>query len=172
MSATQEDYERIGRRIDGEDVDLTEAQRALAEEIAADEAGVGAALAVSLPGGTLHRVSARVRRALPGRRRARAVRWAAAAAAVAAAVAMAALLTTDTNGVEPSEYVAHFLHAPSGELEARADMLADELAEYQVHLAVGDEWGLEVAVNGLEQELGELIPAEDPAAWELPEGSL
>ncbi|KPK85803.1 MAG: hypothetical protein AMJ81_02605 [Phycisphaerae bacterium SM23_33] len=172
----QEDYERAGRWLDGEEIDLTPTQLALAGEIAADAAKVGRALEVPLPGGALHRVSARLKRARR-RGRARPMRWVAAAAAAAVVgVGLLALLTGGRNRIEPAEYVEWFLQSPSGELDARAALLADELAEYQVQLTLGEEWPVEVTVKGLEQQLGEFIleeadPAE-PSAWEQWEESL
>lgn len=169
MNPRHEDYERVGRWLDGEPVELTDAQRALAEEVAADAAALGPALDVSLPAGALHRAHGRLKRALPRRRRWQPLRWAAAAAA-AAAVTLAVVLGRGGNGMQPSEYLECFLQAPAGELDDRADALADELAEYQVQLTLNGEWPTAVAFTGLEGEVEDLFFEETTPAgqeeWE------
>lgn len=95
MNTTNEDYELVARYLDGEEVTLSAAQRALAEEIVSDGRQVGGALDVPAPAGTLHRVHGRLLPVLRPRRGIwRRVRWAVPAAAAAAAILMVMLLPT------------------------------------------------------------------------------
>lgn len=49
MNLTDEQLERIGRFLDGEALDLTDAERAVAEQVRRDEADLGGLLDVALP---------------------------------------------------------------------------------------------------------------------------
>ena len=60
MKLTDEQYERIGRFLDGEAVALDEAQRVVAEQLRSDEARLGERLAVTIPGATLQRAGEQV----------------------------------------------------------------------------------------------------------------
>jgi len=180
MNPTPRDYERVGQWLDGEPVQLTPAQRALAETIAADARKVGQALDAPPPPGVLHRVNARLKAAGPAAGRWAWLRWVSAAAAAAVLVGAALLPRTappPQAAPEPSQYVEHFLQVPAGELDARAQLLSEELAEidYEVRLASNGEWPVELARSGLEAELGELMLDDadltDESDWEALEGS-
>ena len=164
MKLTERDYECVGRWLDGQELELTPAQRALAEEIVADAGVVGPALDVALPPGTLHRAQARM--VGLGRFRRRRLPWvAAAAAAVAIAVGLWALIGANGSGtISPQQYVEAFLQDPGEGLDARVELLAEEMADYQVRLALGELWPLEMALQGLEEDVGEFDPrGRDPA---------
>ena len=190
MNTPDEDYELVARRLDGEEVVLTPAQRALAEGIAADAEKVGPALEVSVPPGTLHRVSARVSSTLSrteGRQAAAAraparkkwLRWVGAAAA--AAVVVAALLLPlspekpDTSSQAPTHAAVDMsdLVRTIDEFDARVEVLAEELADYRVRLALDEDFSAELALVGLEEEMTEFLLDEDepgtlpgPQSWE------
>lgn len=164
MNTTNEDYELVVRYLDGEEVTLTAAQLALAEEIAADGRQVGRVLEVPSPAGTLHRVHGRtVRHLRPASRLWRRVRWAAPLAAAAAVILALVLLpgTTAKPVPEPTiaaaDYVDHFTRSPTQELDLRVDLLAEELADYHVRLALNGSWAFETAVAGVEEEMEDLL---------------
>jgi hypothetical protein len=162
MSPTERDYELVGRWLDGEEVSLTPGQRALGEEIASGAAEVGAALDVAMPAGALHRAHGRlaVRPRVP-----RVGRLVAAAAAVVVAAGLLIVLGTRPEaGVSPQQYVASFLGAPAGDFDARAELLTEELAACRMELALADSWPLELALQGLEDDIRRFDPSGfDPA---------
>ena len=175
MSPTEKDYERVGRWLDGEEVQLTDLQRALAEEIAAAAQKAAPALEVELPPGTLHRVHMRLAQAARPASTKRWWRWASAAAAAMILAAGLWMLARagGGNGTSPQQYVETFLQAPADQLEARMELLADEMADCHMALSMGDLWPLEMALQGLEEEMGQFNPGgfesdengqEDP--WE------
>ncbi len=155
MSLSEQDYGQVARWLDGEDVELTAAQRALAEEVAADSERVGRALEVELPAGTLHRVAARL---AAGAARPRAKRhslgW---AGAVAAAAVIAAglwmFLRPGGAKLSPREYVEAFLEPPPDRIEAQVELLAEDVADCQLELSLGDLRPLEVGLQALEDRL-------------------
>jgi hypothetical protein len=169
MNANEE-YERVARRLDGEPSPLTPAEEALARDIQADLAKVAPALNVAMPAGVLHRVNAGLgqpARLAPARKKAliwRIQPWLSAAAG--AAVFVAAILTPVGPG---GKTIAQMLTLPDGwdlvpatEFHARADALAQEMAEEHRRLEP-DAWPMELAVAGLEQDLtdaavGDVIP--------------
>ena len=88
MTPEENDYEQVGRWLDGQPVDLTGRQRELVRQVLEDEAAVGAHLDVTAPRAVLNRLRGR------GRRRAtRLAGWIGAAAAVAAAIMLSVVLT-------------------------------------------------------------------------------
>lgn len=86
----QHDYDQVARWLEGEPVDLTDAQRDLVRQVLADEAAVGAQLDVCVPSGALARLAnaAAIRR----HHRLRIGRWVAAGTALAAAVLLGVVL--------------------------------------------------------------------------------
>ena len=181
MNTTNEDYELVARYLDGEEVTLTAAQLALAEEVVSDGREVGRALEAPSPAGTLHRVHGRMVRDLkPARRLWRRVRWAAPLATAAAVIlAMVFLPGAPTRLVpEPTiaaaDYVDHFTTSPTQELDLRVDLLAEELADYHVRLALNGSWEFETAVAGVEEEMDDLLLGDETDAapmldtWEEP----
>jgi len=55
-------------------------------------------------------------------------------------------------------------------LDARVEMLAEELAASEARLATNENWSVEVAVSALEQEMGELLLEDadpfDTSIWQ------
>ncbi len=171
MGRSNEDLERVARRLDGENIELTASQQALARQVAADAARLARALDVPLPAGTLHRVHARLRQARqPGRAKWRIGRMVAAAAAVL--LAGLGLLWVATGGhrprpqIAPEVYVREFLKAPSPNFQACVAVIEEELAAAQVRLAWGEPPELEVALAGLEEELQQSLAGEDASSDE------
>ena len=171
MNATNEDYELVARYLDGEEVTLTAAQLALAEEVVSDGRQVGRALEVPSPAGTLHRVHGRMVRGLrPASRLWRRVRWAAPLAAAAAVILALVLLPGGPAGTVPgptiaaADYVDHFTRSPTQELDLRVDLLAEELADYHVRLALNGSWAFETAVAGVEEEMDDLFLGDETDA--------
>ena len=159
MNQSERDYELAGRWLDGEDVELSGAQRALAEEIAAGVERVGEALDAEVPSGALHRVHVRFVRTRRGRARSSWARWAAAAAAAVLIGAGVVILTLPGRpvgeGTSPSAFVESFLQEPLEDVDVRADLLSEELADYQVELSLYQAWPLEMSFQELEEEVGQ-----------------
>lgn len=181
MNATNEDCELVARYLDGEEVTLTAAQLALAEEVVSDGRQVGRALEVPSPAGTLHRVHGRMVRDLrPASRLWRRARWAALPAAAAVILALVLLSGGPARHVpEPTiaaaDYVDHFSRSPTQELDLRVDLLAEELADYHVRLALNGSWAFETALEGVEEEMDDLFlggEADEAPMLELWEESL
>ena len=182
MNPRDEDYELVARYLDGEQLTLTPAQRELADEVVADTGLVAAALVVPVPSGTLHRANVRMSAALRARRGLRRrLRWAIPAAAAAAVVLAVAVLPWGLEYQTPrveltaGEYVEQFLKAPADDLGTRMDLLAEELADYQVRLTLGRISEFEVSLAVVEEEIEELyLGGEDEVSpeWELWGGSL
>jgi len=177
MAPTHDDYERIGRFLDGEPLTLTPEQKLLADEILQAERALGTKLDAAPPAGSLHRIGARVRTELPAPRPARRwARWLPAAAAAAAGVALALFwqppAAQHARTLGEAEYVQAFLDVPETGLDAEVRVLSDELAEYHVDLTVGEPVPLKIAVDGLDQELGDTGDKADPDMWELLEEPL
>lgn len=161
MSALEQDYELVARRLDGEDVQLTAAQQALAAEIAADQARLGPLLAPPLPAGLLHRVNARL--TAPPARLAPRVAWARWGVVAAAATILLAVAFLSRGPVRPNspmsaaDYISAFLHTPASELEMQADMLSNEMDSCQVDLALGDTGPVDQALRALDDALIDAI---------------
>ena len=177
MIPCDEDFERVGRWLDGEKVDLTAPQQALAEEMASVAADVGPALDVAPPPGVLHRVHARMKRAASAKpARSRIFRMGAAAAA-AAAVVVAMLLLHIPAGPQPPRgelaaevYLREFLKTPAPDLEQGIAVFEEELADAELRVMLDEPWSLELAIAGLEDEIDRQLAGEGPAAdqddWE------
>ncbi|MCD4699985.1 MAG: hypothetical protein K8R91_05380 [Phycisphaerae bacterium] len=178
MNTQNEDYEIIARRMDGEEIELTESQKALAGEIAADAEIVGRALDVRLPGGTLHRVNASIRQShLAGQnqqtswfRRAGPPtyrRWAGVSAAVAAAVIVAVVLLLpsgpDGNGTKitelfpPANGEQFAYNTADDDLDFRVEALLEDLADARTTLMLDEDFSAELAIASFEQEMEELM---------------
>jgi hypothetical protein len=161
MNALEQEYELVARRLDGEDVQLTPAQQALADEIAADQARVGPLLAPPLPAGLLHRVHARLT-ARPARLAPRVAwaRWGVVAAAAVILLAVAFLSRGPARSNSPmsaADYISAFLHTPGSELEMQAEMLSNEMDNYQVELALGDTGPVDQAVRAMDDAMTDAI---------------
>ncbi len=181
MNPTETDYELVARHLDGEEVTLTVAQQALAEEIAGDAEPVAAALDVAMPSGALHRVGARTARALRRSGMWRRVAWSVPVAAAAAGVVVMALLlppqgpTTTPPPVRPTMTAAEYislLESPADDIDARVGLLAEEVADYHVRLALGESGPLDLSLLGVEEEIegfflgDEVAEPMGPDLWE------
>ena len=166
MAPSPEDYESVARRLDGERVELTDAQQALAGEISANAAGLAPALDVPLPAGLLHRVQARALPASSVPRLRGWPRWAAVAAAVAVVVGAAltwrapAPPATPTLMISAQTYVEEFTKTPAPALEARVRVLEEEIADTRASLALADSLDLDISLAGLEEEFGDTLVDE------------
>ena len=178
MNPTHEDYDIVARYLDGERVQLTAEQQALAEEISADSELVGRALDVTVPGGVLHRVGARVAEALPARKSWRRGLRRVTSAAVAVAIVLAIIFwpteppterTPPGPGLSAVESVERFLSADGDDWDARANLLAEEVADYHVEMLLGETSPLDMALASVEDEIGYLgfdAEAEGPMEWD------
>jgi len=95
MTLNDEQYERVARRLDGQDIQLSSEEQALAEAMRAQEQYLDSVLPVPVPAEVLRRVDRRLTAAL-ARPRHR-VRWIGVAAATAAAVVIAVLVQVFLN---------------------------------------------------------------------------
>ncbi len=154
MTTNEIDYERIARWLDGQEVRLTDAERATAEGIRRDEARMGAALDVSPPASAL----ARARRALPKRRSSRTIRilrWAAPLTAVAAAIVLAVVFSRGPVDPRPG--------APGDEADVSVEVLASVAADSVTGGELGEE------LDSLEAELAAMDASWDADVAELTE---
>ncbi len=163
MDPSNEDYESVARRLDGEDAALSARQQALAGQLADDEAVVGRALDAPMPPGVLHRVAARALSAR--RRRARRVRPTAVAAGVAVALTaglwwLGGWRAEPVPEVSTERLVEEFVKMPSADLQAAIDTMADELAITTLNVLT-DAPEIDLAIAGLEEELGRGLLEED-----------
>ncbi len=178
MNMSNEDYEIVARRLDGEDVELTAAQQALADEISADTEAVGMAMDIDLPGGTLHRINARMNQDRSEPKPARLwLRWTGAAAAVAAAVIVAVVFMLP----EPKTPIMPTPPAPNGltngeqfvyntitddDLDFRVEAFSDELDDARTALLMNDDFSDELAMASMEQDMEELLLDDNgPETW-------
>ena len=177
MNLNDNDYELIARRLDGEDVVLTEAQQALADEISADAEAVGMAMDIDLPGGTLHRINARMRKDRNEPKPARMwLRWTGAAAAVAAAVIVAAVIMlpepkTPITPTPPAQQPVNgeqFVYdtITDDDLDFRVEAFSDELDDARTALLMNDDFSDELAMASMEQDMEELLLDDNgPETW-------
>lgn len=173
MDTNDKDYELIARRMDGSEIDLTESQKALAEEISADAEAVGRALDVRLPGGVLHRVGARIRqnRGTERKQQTSWLRRAGIAAAVAAAVIVAAVLLPpfgpDGDGIKipvpPTSANGERLvySTVADDLDLRVEALWEDLADARTTMMLDEDFSTELAMASFEQEMEELMLDEN-----------
>ena len=126
MTPEENDYEQVGRWLDGQSVDLTGRQRELVRQVLEDEAAVGMHLDVAAPRAALNRLRGRSRR-----RATRLAGWIGAAAAVAAAILLSvALLSPVSSAPAGPDAVADlgvFFGAPLASEDAAEVVDSDEL---------------------------------------------
>ena len=172
MTPRNEDYDLVARYLDGEPVELTAEQMALAEEIASDATVVGRALDVTPPAGLLHRVSGRVRPA--ARPMTRVLRWrmplAAAAGLVIAVLAGILWTHTPPHQMLPADVcVRELLKNPDPGFRAEIDAAETDLAAAQAVVTGAEPSGLELALVDVTEKIETVIEegdaAEDEAAW-------
>lgn len=178
MNMNEQQYERIARWLDGEAVDLTAAEQAVAQELRRDEAAIAEAMTdVKTPLAAMARARRRMTAAAGGRRVLHLAFGAVGAAAAAAIVLAATMLWTPTpaagpvagNGgaansadVPPEVWVGAM--APSAQMETMSalgdaiDRLASEVAISTPALPVDHE------MDSIQDELNDFWQ-EDPQAW-------
>ena len=171
MPLNEEQYERIARWLDGEPIELSEVERAVAEEIRRDEAFVASLAPVQAPTTALDRARRRMTAELarPSHRTNWVGRFAVAAAAVAIAVLAAWMLMSDPgtkktpiakpgpeNGEVPFEVVLE--HMDDDTQLDEIDVLGDELAELRADIFLTmDEPEIDTEINALESELENVL---------------
>ena len=170
MSLNERQYERIARRLDGEQVELSAEEQAVAEEIRSGEGVVGQVMEVSVSPRALEQARRRMA-ARPVRLRRRILRFSyLSAAAVAAILVLAVTLFWQTptkgpsegNGFAAAQYVVPELTAQDVEIE----LLASEIDELAAELTLSDSFsGLDGSLDVIEEDierfwLDESLPTE------------
>lgn len=169
MTPQDQDFEAVARWMDGEPVELTAAQRTLADELAANEAALSGRLDAVLPPVVLARVQARCQSGL-AKRAHLAFRWGlrlAAGAVAAAAVAVIAVNFMPRHvgpvpgaSVLSAQDLESMLHVPGADLDARARLLSAEIADYEVRLALADSNPIDASVSALELDMQEVMAGQ------------
>lgn len=165
MKTSNDNLERVARHLDGEAAELTEADKALAAEIADDGRRVGAALEMSVPPGVLHRVAGRMAAASPARVAAsiRRRRWVIRVLAGVSAAAAAVIIAVSMSGPPPvlteappsaGDLVAEFVKTRETPVDASLALLREEMADVAADLAEPDPWSTEGAMADLEAQIG------------------
>ncbi len=155
------EYERIGRRLDGEDVELTAEQQAVADDIIAAQAALAGRLDAPAPPHALRHARRRMAGELARPRHNNLMRlgtYAAAAAAVAAVVVVAVMVQPDpklTSNGGPAIAIQTVLYES-------ADELADQLDQIEAAMVGGDELGF--SIDELERDLDDFWSFDDPEA--------
>ena len=183
MAITERQYERIALWLDGQDVALNDAERAVADEIRRDEAFVGAAADVRIPHGALDRASRRVAAELARpTRRLRIGRFVAAAGAVAAAIIvvtallMPGLQPSRTKTIDPPLSSVAEVNTLIEEMEESirpgmmVQLMAGDLESLEAEMLVTAEIGeMDLEINALENEIDSILL--DPSApWSFDDG--
>ena len=163
MALSERQYERLGRRLDGEEVRLNPAQQAAAGEIGAWEQTLAPAMDVPLPTGAIDRVRRRVAAELARpRRRALRVVYAAGTVAAAAAVIIAVALNWQAPPTRPPE--APSVAGPSGYAMAvlpppaepcpEIGALAREIEEFEAEMIPSAQpLGMDVELEQLRRDM-------------------
>ena len=172
MNLTDKDYELIARWLDGEPIELTEDQLAVAREISAQSEAVADAIDVHIPPGVLHRVNVRLKQALKSRKqqRGRKVAYLVAAAAIVIVVISAAIFLLHRPGEVSHKsriyhpeagYTATVDYTDEDAIEAKIEQLSQELDDYSAELVVDETFPDEIVFAGIEDEIQDVILGED-----------
>jgi len=170
MHWTDEQYERVARRLDGEAVELTSAEEALAAAVRRGEVETARALDVALPAAAKARARRRLVAAL-ARPRWRAASWAVTGAAAAAVLIAVAIWP---GGREPSaagngRTVTADVLSEAYELQYQdvdLDLIAEELADMRAELVVSRDAPAGAEAELLEEMLDMFWLGEEPARRE------
>ena len=169
---TEGQYERLARWMDGEDVQLTEAERIAAESIRRDETDLCGRLDASPPRGTMARAGRRMTAALA--HPAMGIRWrhyaVRAAASVGVAVLVAAVLlrptvTDDTlKGIASAVSLdAWYNVVQDSVIVDEIDLIGDELDELEADVLTSLPPSLqEMELDAIEQQVEELLLEDVP----------
>ncbi len=175
MNMNEQQYERIARWLDGETIELTPAEQAVAQEIRGDEAAIAETMTdVQTPLAAMARARRRMTAAAggAGQRVIRLAFGAMGAAAAAAVVLAVSLVWTQPKPLVAPGATNHDIPAevwigamtPSTQMEAIAalsdsiDRLASEVATSKSALPVDHE------IESIQDELNDFWQ-EDPQAW-------
>jgi hypothetical protein len=184
MANNEEQFERVGRWLDGEPIELTQPEKALADEIRRDEAGARLLLAAPAPREAIDRVHRRMLAELA--RPVHRTKWIRYAAGAVAAVAGAVLVAGSFLGwfgrANPSEPSAPVTKAPSGEVPIEVivekmtepsrnldlEVLAKQVDELNADMAVSmlSPSASELQVDALQHEIDEFW-LDDTVSWPL-----
>ena len=164
MELNDDQYGRVARYLDGEQVDLSEAELAMAEEVCRAEAELPAFPATSLPGPAAARVRRRMLAELAHPQRGRRFAWpSAAAAAVALAVALAYLVpSAPRQWSQPLPVTTNELAEAYSQADQNLDLelIAAELAELEADVLVSTPPGpadqIDLEMDALQDAIGEL----------------
>jgi len=169
---TEGQYERLARWLDGEDVQLTEAEQIAADSIRRDETDLYGRLDATAPRGTMTRARRRMTAALA--HPATGIRWRhyaiRAAASIGAAVLVAAVLlrptvTDDTlKGLASAVPLdAWFNAVEDSTIADEIDLIGHELDELEADMLTSLPPSLqEMELDAIEQQIEELILEEVP----------
>jgi hypothetical protein len=170
MEPSTEQYARVARWLDGEPLELSVAEKALAEEVARAEADFAGAFEVAPPSAV---VEAAMRRALPaGRRRGvRLLRFVGPALAAAAAAAVLIAVrpgptTTQRRGpiFEPSAYEVAEVY-DEADANGDLDLIGSQLDQIQAELVAAPHPGaVDAQIDALQNSL-DLFWLEDDGRW-------
>ena len=128
MALNDAQYERIARRLDGQDVELSEQERMAADEIRRRQVGLAAMLDVNAPPKVLAGARRRMRAALIGPAQPRRRSFYLAVATTAAAVLVAMLYLKPFAGSKDIEIPAEVLFSEMVEpVSAEMDQLAEDV---------------------------------------------
>jgi hypothetical protein len=130
MTVNEESYERVARRLDGEEIALSPEERALAEEIARDEAALADSLDVRAPQAAIDRARRRMTAEMgrPSLHLLRRIAWTAAAAAAILVVAVLAWHSPDKTTV-PTASARHVSAEPD---DATVDLVSRQVEDADV----------------------------------------
>jgi hypothetical protein len=149
MELTEQQFERIARWLDGQELDLTAPERAAAEDLRRLEAQTGALLDVALPPEAMVRARRRMLQELAGRRR-RTLRWAGVLGAAAAAAAAIIVVLSLRPGPPPGDVSQPppllLADVPEAPTQGEIDLLDKEVRDLEARLITSTLPGPEDAV--------------------------
>ena len=169
MSMTESNYERIALWLDGESIELTADERAVADEIRRDELLLDSPIDAADQRHALDRAANRMRAALARPRRRKrflGLLTAAEAVAVAAVLIMTWTVHLVDNSLRPELPDVYVLAAADLDTLDELDIFQDELNSIQADLAAED-WGStgDSDVDDLEQQLEDFLFFEPVDIW-------
>jgi len=172
MRLTERQSERVARFLDGEAIELTDIERAAAEQFRRDEAALGSMLIAAAPGKAMARARRRMLAATASGRRffRRLAIGAGAAAAAAILIAAAAIWLRSSPGGAPEELTdaTELLAEIYGEScpDVDLDLLAEELEYLEAEIVVSRPTGsIEAELDDLERSVEIFWLEDDDGSW-------
>lgn len=175
MTPNEEQYERIGRYLDGEDIELSDEQRELAAEIRQDLGLLGERLSCDPPAASVDRARRRMHAAQAGQKQRYTLARFGALAGLGAAAALLVFAmqsfylpapTHDTTTpYVPTTVLRDAVEPQSDTFDVRMALLAEDLRQEEAalaELAIGDEPLLEGGMETLQKELDTFWMQENP----------